>query len=61
MLYINTNISSLLVQSNLNTSTNKLNQAIKRMTTGFIKINYAKDNAANYSIYTNLSTKIRAY
>ena len=30
------------------------------MTSGF-KINHAKDNAANYSINTNLSTKIRAY
>ena len=49
MLTINTNLSSLLVQSNLKTSTNGLNTAIERMTTGF-KINHAKDNAANYSI-----------
>ena len=41
-------------------STNKLNQAIERMTTGF-KINHAKDNAANYSISTNMTTKIGAY
>ena len=41
-------------------STNKLNQAIERMTTGF-KINQAKDNAANYSISTNMATKIGAY
>ena len=38
-------------------STNKLNQAIERMTTGY-KINHAKDNAANYSIATNMTTKI---
>lgn len=60
MLNINTNLSSLIVQSNLKTSTNQLNQAIERMTTGF-KINHAKDNAANYSININLSTKISAY
>lgn len=42
MLTINTNLSSLLVQSNLKTTTNGLNTAIERMTTGF-KINHAKD------------------
>ena len=30
------------------------------MTTGY-KINLAKDNAANYSISTNMTTKIGAY
>ena len=44
----------------MKSSTNKLNQAIERMTTGF-KINHAKDNAANYSISTNMTTKIGAY
>ena len=44
----------------MKTSTNKLNQAIERMTTGY-KINGAKDNAANYSISTNMTTKIGAY
>ena len=60
MLKINTNLSSLIVQSNLKTSTLGLNQAIERMTTGF-KINGAKDNAAGYSIATNMTTKIGAY
>ena len=60
MLTINTNLSSLIVQSNLKASTLGLNQAIERMTTGF-KINGAKDNAAGYSISTNMSTKIGAY
>ena len=60
MLKFNTNLSSLIVQSNLQTSTLGLNQAIERMTTGF-KINGAKDNAAGYSIATNMSTKIGAY
>ena len=57
---INTNLSSLIVQSGLKTSTNGLNQAIERMTTGF-KINHAKDNAENYSISTKLSSKISGY
>ena len=60
MLSINTNLSSLIVQSSLLNSTLGLNQAIERMTTGF-KINGAKDNAAGYSISTNMSTKIGAY
>ena len=60
MLSINTNLSSLIVQSNLLNSTLGLNQAIERMTTGF-KINGAKDNAAGYSISTSMSTKIGAY
>ena len=53
-------IGSLIVQSNLSKSTLGLQQAIERMTTGF-KINHAKDNAAGYSIATNMSTKISAY
>lgn len=54
---INTNISSLIVQSNLNKATNSLNQAIERMTTGY-KINHAKDNAAGYSIARNWETQL---
>ena len=60
MVKINTNLSSLLVQSNLHTSTCGLESAIERMTTGF-KINHAKDNAANFSINTKLSSKISSY
>ncbi len=60
MVNINTNLSSLLVQTNLSNSTNALNTAIERMTTGF-KINHAKDNAANYSISTNLSSQLSSY
>ncbi len=60
MLSINTNLSSLIAQNSMKTSTNKLNQAIERMTTG-AKINHAKDNAANYSISTNMTTKMSAY
>ena len=60
MISINTNLSSLIIQSNLKTSTNGLNQAIERMTTGF-KLNHAKDNAANFSISTSITTKLGAY
>ena len=59
MINLNTNLSSLIAQSSMKTSTNKLNQAIERMSTGY-KINHAKDNAANYSISTNMTTKIGA-
>ena len=60
MVSINTNLSSLITQGSLRNSTSSLNQAIERMTTGF-KINGAKDNAANYSISTNMTTRIGAY
>ena len=60
MLSINTNLSSLIAQNSMKTSTDKLNQAIERMSSG-AKINHAKDNAANYSIATNMTTKINAY
>ena len=56
-LTINTNLSSMIVQSNLNKSTNQLNQAIERMTTGY-KINHAADNAAGYSIARNWEAKL---
>ena len=48
-LTINTNVSSLIAQRNLNDATNSLNLSIERMTTGY-KINHAADNAAGYSI-----------
>ena len=48
-LTINTNISSLIAQRNLNSATKTLNTSIERMTTGY-KINHAADNAAGYSI-----------
>ena len=60
MLSIHTNLSSLIAQSSLSQSTNKLNQAIERMSTGY-KINHAGDNAANYSIVNNMSTQLNSY
>ena len=56
-LTINTNLSSLIVQNNLAKSTNSLNQAIERMTTGY-KINHASDNAAGYSIARNWEAQL---
>ena len=60
MLSINTNLSSLIAQQSMSSATNKLNQAIERMTTGY-KINGAKDNAANYSISQNMQTQLGSY
>ena len=60
MLSIRTNLSSFIAKNSLQTSTNNLNQAIERMTTG-AKLNHAKDTAANYSIATDMLTKISAY
>ena len=57
---IRTNTSGIIAQSSLTNSTNKLNQTIERMSTG-AKLNHASDNAANYSISTNLTTRINAY
>lgn len=56
-LTINTNLSSLIVQSNLSKATSSLNNAIERMTTGY-KINHASDNAAGYSIARNWETQL---
>ncbi len=56
-LTINTNIASLVAQSNLNNATKLLNKSIERMTTGY-KINHASDNAAGYSISKSWETQI---
>ena len=59
-LTINTNMASMLVQRNMNASTNALNQAIQRMTTGY-KINSAKDDAAGMAVAIKLDTQLGAY
>ena len=56
-LTINTNVSSLIAQRNLNSATSALNSSIEKMTTGF-KINHASDNAAGYSIANSWDTQI---
>lgn len=48
-LTINTNLSAIIAQRNLNNATGVLNSSIERMSTGY-KINHAGDNAAGYSI-----------
>ena len=56
-LTINTNLSSIVAQRNLQKATGSLNQAIERMTTGY-RINHAGDNAAGYSIARNWETQL---
>ena len=56
-LTINTNLSSIVAQQNLQKATGSLNQAIERMTTGY-RINHAGDNAAGYSIARNWETQL---
>ena len=56
-LTINTNISSIIAQRNLDAATNILNKSIERMTTGY-KINHAADNAAGYSIANLWKTQL---
>ena len=57
MISLHTNLSSIITQQSMATSTNKLNTAIERMSTGY-KINHAGDNAANYSIANNMSVQL---
>ena len=57
-IVVNTNVSSLMVQRNLNKATNSLNSSIERMTTG-LRINKAADDAAGLYVATGLDTQIR--
>ena len=57
-IVVQTNIPSLIAQNNLTTATNKMNQAMERMTTGY-KINSAKDDAAGLYVATSLDKNIR--
>ena len=54
---INTNMSSLIVQRNLQASTDGMNQAIQRMTTGY-KINSAADDAAGITVAAKMGAQI---
>jgi len=56
-LTINTNMGSLLVQANMASATERLNQSIERMTTGY-KINSAKDDAAGYFVSRNMEVQL---
>ena len=50
-------LSSLRLQKSLNKGMNSLTQALERLSTGF-KVNHARDDAAGYSIITDIETKI---
>ena len=56
-IVVNTNMSSLKTQNNLNNATSSLNTALERMSTGY-KINSAKDDAAGLYVATNLNKQI---
>jgi flagellin len=55
--YINTNISSLNAQRNLNTSQSGLATSLQRLSTG-LRINSAKDDAAGMSIASRMTSQI---
>ena len=57
MITVNTNLASMLVQKNFKTSTNSLNTAIERLTTGF-KINSAKDDATGKGVAIDMDVKL---
>ena len=56
-IIVNTNMSALKTQRNLNKATNSLNTSLERMSTG-MKINKAADDAAGMYIATSLATQI---
>ena len=56
--FINTNISSLTAQRNLNTSQNSLATSFQRLSSG-LRINSAKDDAAGSAIVERFNTQIR--
>ena len=57
MITFGSDVADLILQRTLSENTLGLNNSINRMTTGY-KVNQAKDNAAGYSIITDLSKKI---
>ncbi|MBK5510999.1 flagellin domain-containing protein [Pseudomonas sp. TH15] len=57
-LTVNTNVTSLAVQKNLNTAADALSTSMNRLSSG-LKINSAKDDAAGLQIATRMSSQIR--
>ena len=57
MISFGTDVADLILQRTLYDNTLGLNSSIERMTSGY-KVNHAKDNAANFSIITDLNTQI---
>jgi len=56
--FINSNISSLTAQRNLNTSQNALNTSLQRLSSG-LRINSARDDAAGLAISERFTAQIR--
>lgn len=59
-LSINTNVISLSVQRSFNSTTTNMNEAMKKMTTGF-KINSAADDAAGYGVVKKMESVLSTY
>ncbi len=57
-LTVNTNVTSLSVQKNLNRSSDALSTSMTRLSSG-LKINSAKDDAAGLQITTRMTSQIR--
>jgi flagellin len=57
-LTVNTNIASLNAQRNLTKSTNSLNKAMERLSSG-LRINRAADDAAGLAIANSLATQVK--
>ncbi|WP_202404457.1 flagellin [Pantoea sp. Seng] len=58
MAVINTNISSLITQNNLNKSQSQLSTAIERLSSG-LRINSAKDDAAGQAIANRMTAQVK--
>ncbi len=56
-IVVNTNVSSLMAQRNLNAANTGVNKAVERLSTGF-KINRAADDAAGLAIAENLLVQV---
>ena len=54
---VNTNMSSIIVQQNLNKATTGMNTAMERMSTG-LRINSSADDAAGMAVATKLDYKV---
>ena len=57
---VNTNLVSLTTQKSLSKSTDKMNTAMERLSTGY-KINSSKDDAAGMAVATKLNYKLTSY
>ena len=56
-IFINTNVTSIVAQRNLANNTEKLNQSLERLSSGY-RINRAADDAAGLTISENLKSQI---